>query len=405
MPIGVTNTGSNFFPADFQRKSFAAMITRLFPAGTAPLFGLTSMLKSETAVQQEHGFFTKTMIFPSMTVGAGGQVAGDTTLTLVSTTNVLPNMMFRHDVTGENIIINSVLSPTQVNVSRGIGSIGAGAMGAGTALYMIGTAFEQSSIRPQAMSIAPVRVTNLTQTFRNTWALSNSVRATQVIAGESTVAENRQDCSLFHATDIEKAIFWGQKYAGSRNGQPFYLMDGLINLIVNNAPANITTLAATTNYTQLENALDPLFNVVADPRSPMDRMLFVGGTARRVINQIGRLNGNYQIMDGATSFGLQYSQFKIARGRFTMIEHPLFNAFGAASTWARMAVAIDLPTFNVAYLGDRRTESKEFNTSGSIAQDNGVDAVGGTLTSELTTVLRNPAACGVVYGFTAGAAG
>ena len=405
MPVGVANTSSIHMPADYARKSFAGMITRLFPAGQAPLFGLTSMLKSETAVQQEHGFFTKTMIFPSITLTGAGQASGDTTLTCLSTANVIPGMMFRHDVTGENIIINAVISPTQVTAARGVGTIGAAAMGASTSLFMIGNAFEQSSLRPQALSIAPVRITNFTQIFRNTWALSNSMRATQVIAGDSTVAENRQDCALFHAVDIEKALFWGQKFQGSRNGQPFSLMDGLINLVVNNAPANITTFGATTNFTQMETAMDPLFNVVADPRAPNERILFVGGVARRVITAIGRLNGQYQIMDGQTSFGLQFSQFKIARGKFTMIEHPLFNAFGTASTWARMAVAVDLSTFNVAYLGDRRTESKEFNASGRVAQDNGIDAVGGTLTTELTCTVKNPAAFGDFYNFTAGAAG
>ena len=405
MPTGVSNTSSNYMPQDYARKSFAGMITRLFPAGQAPLFGLTSMLQSETAMQQEHGFFTKTMVFPSVTLTAAGQLIGDTTFTCLSTANVLPGMMFRHDVTGENIVVNAIVSPTQFTVSRGVGTIAAAAMGASTALYMIGTAFEQSSLRPQAMSIAPVRITNFCQIFRNTWALSNSMRATQVIAGDSTIAENRQDCALFHAVDIEKALFWGQKFQGTRNGQPFSLMDGIINLVVNNAPANITTFGATTNYTQLENALDPLFNVVADPRAPNERLLFVGGVARRVLTQIGRLNGQYQIMDGQTSFGLQFSQFKIARGKFTMIEHPLFNAFGTASTWAKMAVAVDLSTFNIAYLGDRRTESKEFNASGNVAQDNGIDAVGGTLTTELTCLVKNPAAFGVFYNFTAGAAG
>ena len=37
--------------------------------------------------------------------------------------------------------------------------------------------------------------------------------------------------------------------------------------------------------------------------------------------------------------------------------------------------------------------------------DNGVDAVGGTLTTELTNLVKNPAANAVLYGFTAGAAG
>ena len=61
MSAGLFNTSN--FTQDFEKKSFASMITRLMPNGTAPLFAITSMLPSETAVQTEHGFFTKTMLF------------------------------------------------------------------------------------------------------------------------------------------------------------------------------------------------------------------------------------------------------------------------------------------------------------------------------------------------------
>ena len=70
-----------------------------------------------------------------------------------------------------------------------------------------------------------------------------------------------------------------------------------------------------------------------------------------------------------------------------------------------MAVAVDLSSFTVAYLGDRKTQNKEFNQDGNEANDNGIDAVGGTLTTELTAVVRNPPANAVVFGLTAGAAG
>jgi len=63
------------------------------PNGTAPLFGLTSMLESEIAAQIEHGFFSKTMLFPQLTVTAAGQTSGDTTFTVTSTVNVLPGMI------------------------------------------------------------------------------------------------------------------------------------------------------------------------------------------------------------------------------------------------------------------------------------------------------------------------
>lgn len=403
MTTGVFNTSQ--FTQDLAKKSFAAMITRLMPNGSAPLFGLTAMLPTTTAYQIEHGFFTKTMLFPSMTLSAAGQLINDTVFTVLDTSNVVAGMIFRVDSTFENIIVNAILSPTQVSVQRQVGSVAAAAIAASIALYQVGNAYEEGSLRPNAVSINPLRVTNLTQIFRNTWALTGTAAATQMIAGDTNISENRQDCAGFHAADIEKALFFGQKFQGSRNGQPFHTMDGLISTITQLAPGNITTLGATTNYTQLESAWDVSFNTTTDPKVANERVTFVGGAAKRVINNIARLNGTYFIADGQTSYGLQFSTIKTARGQFKIIEHPLFNAFGANSSWAKMAVTVDLSSFRLAYMMGRKTMNKEFNIDGQIAVDNGQDAVGGTLTTELTNEIRNPAAYNIVYGFTAGAVG
>lgn len=393
---------------DLAKKSFAGMMVRLFPNGMSPLFGLTAMLPSETAVQTTHGFFSKTMLFPQLTLGASA-LAADTTLTVTASTNILPGMLMRVDSTGENVIINSVVDSTHVTVTRGVGTVAAANISNNVSLYQVGTAFEESSLRPNALNINPVSITNYTQIFRNTWAISDTIRATMMIAGDSNEAESRQDCAAFHAADIEKGLFFGQKSQGTRNGQSFRTMDGLINIVgtLSYYPSyysatNITTAGATTNYTQFEAAFDPCFNQATDPKVANERVLFVGGTAKKVINKIGMLNGNYQLVDQQTSFGLQFSTFKIARGTFRMIEHPLFNT---NSSWSKMAVAVDLSSFRIAYLGDRKTQAKDFNMDGAEANDNGIDAVGGTLTTELTTVVKNPPANGVMYNLTAAAAG
>ena len=400
MPVGMINFSTINGTTDFVAKSFAGMITRLMPNGSAPLFGLTSMLKDETAVQVEHGFFTKTMIFPSVTINAA-QAVGDTTLTVVSTTNILPGMMLRNQATGETFIVNTVASGTSITVTRGVGTVAAAEMSAAQVCYQVGNAFEEGSNRPSALSIQAVRVTNYTQIFRNSWALTDTARATQVIAGDTNVAETRSECAAFHAVDIEKAIFWQQKYQGTRNGQPFRTMDGLINQVTVNAAANVTTAGATTNYTQLETALDVCFNTVTDPKVANERVLFCGGGAKKVLNNIGRLNGTYQLVDGQTSYGLQFSSFKTSRGTFRMIEHPLFNS---NADWAKMAIAVDLSSFNLAYLGDRKTVSSEYGTKGQ-ALENGADAIGGSLTTELTCLVKNPAANAIIYGLAAAAAG
>lgn len=409
MSTGVFNSAA--FTQDLVRKSFAAYITRLMPAGSAPLFGLTSMLKSDTAMQPEHGFFSKTMLFPQMTLSAAGQAAGDTLFTVASTANILPGTLFRVNTTGENILVNSVVGLTQVNVTRAVGGTSAQAIAATVNLYSIGNAFEEASLRPQSLIINPVRITNLTQIFRNTWALSDTVRATQMIAGDTNVAESKQDCSMFHAVDIEKALFWGQKFQGSRNGQPFRTMDGLISIVSNlaNYPAsysaaNSFTAGGTTNYTQLQGFLEPTLNQQTDPKTANERVVFCGGTAKRIINDIGRLNGTYFLQDGQTSFGLQFSTFKTARGTFRLIEHPLFNT---NVDWGKMAVVVDLSTFGLAYLGNRQTQYASFNANSADdgATDNGIDAVGGTLTTELTALVKNPAANAVIFNLTAGAQG
>lgn len=402
MPAGIFNTA--IIPQDLAKKSFSAAITRLMPNGSAPLFGLTALLKEETAYQIEHGFYSKTMLFPSVVLSAQAAI-GDQIINVVSTANILPGMLLRSDSTNENILVTSVLGSTQLGVQRAIGSVAQAVINSAVSLWMVGNAYEESSLRPASLIVIPQRVTNNTQIFRNTWAVSETTRATMFIAGDTAVAESKADCAAFHAVDIEKSSIFGQKFFGTRNNQPFHTMDGLINAVTQNAPGNITTLGATTNYTQLEAALDPVFNQVTDPKSIGERILFVGGVARRVLHQIFRLNGTYFIEDGQTSWGLQFDSFKIPRGRFTIIEHPLFNAYGQTSSWAKMAVAVDLSTFNLAYMQGRKTVNKEFNTDGGTVVDNGVDAVGGTLTSELTCLVKNPAADAQLLNFTAGAAG
>jgi Family of unknown function (DUF5309) len=411
MSTGLFNT--SVLTTDLAKKSFAGMITRLMPNGSAPLFGMTSMLQSENAVATEHGFFTKTMLLPQVTTYGSTHTSTDTTINVLSTANILPGMILRinNSASYENIIVNSILSATQMSVTRAVGTVVAATIPASVDMYQVGNAFEEASLRPNSLIINPVRITNFTQIFRNTWAISDTIRQTMMIAGDSNIAESRTDCAAFHAADIEKALFFGQKSQGSRNGQPFRTMDGLVNIVgtAGNYPSyyagvtNVYTAGGTTTYPQLEGFLDPLFNQTTDPKVGNERVLFVGGTAKKVITNITRLatGSFYQIQDGQTSWGLQYSTLKTSRGAFQMIEHPLFNS---NTTWAKMAVGVDLSTFRAAYLGDRKTQNKEFNADQD-ANDNGIDAVGGTLTTEMTCVVKNPPANGVVYNLTAGAAG
>lgn len=404
---GIMNT-NNISP-DLAVRDFATMITRLMPNGTAPLFAITAQFKAETATNIEHGYFAKTMVFPEFALTASATIDA-TTLTVNDVSNLIPGMIFRAQATGENIIINQVTSATTVSVTRNIGG-GAAAIDIATAapeFYQVGNASEEASLRPNALALAPVRISNLTQIFRNSYAISGSAAAVAVIAGDDTTQENERDGAQFHATAIETALIFGKKSQGTRNGQPFRTMDGLVATVGNLAyypssytqPNVYTALSSGTTAVDLENMIDPMFNQVTDYSDTNRRLLFVGGTALRALNDIAFLNGEYKLMDKQTNWGLRFKTFEFARGTLEIIEHPLFNT---NKYWSKMAIAVDPASFSIAYLGGRKTQLRKFNENGAtVAQDNGIDATGGTLTTECTALIKNPPANAVIYNLTKG---
>jgi hypothetical protein len=395
----IGSVASNTLTKDQAAKSFSGMIARFMPMGDAPLFGLTSMLKTETALQFQHGYFSKTMIFPSVTLSAQAAIA-DTILNVTSTANIIPGMLLRPDgAATEVMLVQAVIGTAQLVVQRGVGNTAPAIIPISTLCIQVGNASEEGSNRPLAVSIQTVLQTNFTQIFRNTWAVTGTAAETKMIAGDGNISESKMDCAALHAADIEKAIIWGQKYLGMRNNQLFHTMDGILSIVGAQAPANVTTLGATTTFTQLETALDPVFNVRSDQMVGNERLMFVGGVARRILNNIGRLNGTYQLTQGMTEFGLRFSTLNMTRGTFRIIEHPVLNAWGSAASYAKMAIVVDMASFNLAYLGNRKT--KAFDIIG----EDGVDAVGGTLTTEVTTLIKNPQAFAVLYNFTAAAVG
>lgn len=400
MAVGLLTSATA--PQNLNALSFAQAITRLMPNGTAPLFGLTALLKDETASNIEHGYFSKTMIFPSATLSAAVADGVATTFTVASNSDMVPGDLLMAETTQEIVMVTAVPNGTSLTVTRGIGTVAAAAIANGVALRTVGNAFEEGSVRPSAVAIIAERYVNNTQIFRNSWAVTKTAAAIPQIAGAGYVSESKQDCAALHAMAIEKALFFGQKFMGTKNGQPFHTMEGIVRRVTAAAPGNITTLGATTNWTQLEAALDPMLQTVTDPKGGNIRTMFVGGVARRVIHNITRLNSTYQITTDVTAWGLQIDTIRTPRGTFEMIEHPLFNAYGNSSAWAKMAVVCDLNAFSMAYL--RKTSDAGYNAGGALV-DNGVDAEGGTLTTELTCLIKNPSAFGVLYNFTAAVAG
>ena len=389
------NTGN---PAELNVRSFAGQILRRFPNGSAPMFAMTSQIGRAKAKQSTHGYFTKVMTFHVVTQ-AGSALVGDTTLTWPSTTGMVAKMVFFNPRTRENIRIVSVDSATVVTVTRAFGRVAAAAVNAADVWIQVGTAFEEGSNRPTARRITTAYVPNYTQIFRNAWAMTDTARASMAEMGISNIAENRNDCAMFHSVDIESAILYGQPLMDTTGNTPVHATQGVLDAIEQYASANSNDAASTTNFDQLVALLEPAFEYSTNLGDPKMRVGFCDKVALRVLNQIGRLSGQIMITQKETSFGMKFSQLEFYKGTVNLVEHPLLNGLERTG----MMVVADMNSLKLAYLEGRDTKPENYGIDGRPA-DSGADAVGGSLTTECAVELINPFAWAVINGLTQGAA-
>jgi len=396
---GIFNISQN--PAELNMKSFAGTILRLFPNGSAPMFALTSQTGKSTAKSTQHGYFSKTMTFIKTTITTAIASDATTNLEVASSAGMTPGMVLFFPSVRENVRVTAIVDATNITVKRGFGRTAAQAVIADNAVvFQVGTAFEEGSVRPTARMLATTYIPNYTQIFRNAWGLTDTARASMSELGYSNVAESRKDCSMFHATDIESAIIWGQPVAPAvgPGGQPLHATQGVIDAMEQYAPGNTNAAASTTTYDQLVALLEPAFAYSTDMANPKERTLFGDAQAIRVLNAIGVKSGQVQLTTNETSFGMNFTKFKFYKGSINLIEHPLMNGLGQAGS----ALVMDMPALKLAYLEGRDTKAEEYGSNGKILES-GIDGVGGSLTTELAVELINPYSCAYITGLTAAA--
>lgn len=395
-------------PPDLAEKSFAANIARVMPNGTAPLYAMSGLAKKKIAKDIEHGYWTKSMKFTNVTIATAIEAVDTTTFELASTDGVLRNQVIRfpRSFAGEAYqapefvqVISVNRANNTIEVARGFGdTVPLAEIPAGTTAAAVANAHEEGSVKPDPRAIIPERIMNYTQIFRNGWAQTRTLAAVKMIVGDGAVQENKRDAMAFHATDIEYATMFSRKSMSTGpQGNPLHTMDGIEAVISRHAPQNLREAGATTSYDQLEDMLDPMLDLTTDFMNGNSRTIFTGKHGLKVINNIGRLSGEYQLVDQQTNFGLSFRTFQTTRGRFNLVEHPLLNV---NEEFARMAFVMDLSSFDFAHLEGRDTQIEYIN--GDMKSTDGTDADGGVLTTELTTEIRNPFAMGILYNLRQG---
>lgn len=394
-------------PTDLAKKSFSANYARIFPNGEAPLFALSGLAKKTKALQIEHGYWSKTAQFTNITID-GAQTDVTTNVVVINSAGLVPNDLLRQAPTfnlglivlPEIIRVVAIVDGTNITVERGFAGTTATTLADTQVLPAIGNAHPEASAKPQHRAIIPVRHLNNSHIFRNAWAQGRTLAAVQMAAGRGAVQENRDDATFFHGRDIELATFFSRKSnaVDPVSGEPIHTMDGIEALINTHAPTNIKEAGATTSYSQLIDMLDPLFDQRLEGAMSNRRTAYCGKTAINVLTEIGRLSGEYQIVQRQSSFGLKFVEIVIPRGVVQLIEHPIFNT---NPEWQKMMIPLELSQFDFAYLEGRDTMVEFINKDKG--STDGQDADGGVITTELTIQMTNPFSSGIIYNLTKGA--
>lgn len=394
-PIGIWFDTNN--PPTLNTDSFAQTVLRLSPNGSTPIYVLSNELGKSKAVSSSHGYHTKEQQFVSV-LNQGSAAGGATTLTVDSVDGLVPGSVLEVRSTREHVRVLTVPSGTSITVTRGFGRIVATTIPDQEPLIGVGSSYARASTRPQERSIPAAFIPNYTVICRTSWAISDTDRASMAEAGWMNIAETKTDAMMLHSQDIETHILWGQPQAPS-GSPPIHTTQGVEDAMYQYAPTRITQMGATTTYDQLVSATELAFEKNTDIGNPNIRVGFGDAQAMRVLDQIGVKFVNVRTTQLETSFGMHFKEFQHYKGRIIYREHPIMN--GVNIVPGKLLV-LDMPSIRLAYMEDREVKLEEYDGTRD-STNQGIDASGGSLTTEFAVESRNPEGGALLEGLTAGA--
>ncbi len=357
-----------------RKGDFASALLQVNPTGTAPLLALSSGMESAGAMDTAVTWFEENHI--SGRINATNAAGTGTTVTVDDVTIVVPGSIFLVEASGEYMFVQSI-SGSDLTVIRGFAGTSIVTFdGSSTPvpIQRIATAHEEGSARPVAVANLGFPRFNYMQIFRNTWDVTGTARNVEFHTG-NLVAKNKRDAGLFHAEDIERALWFGRKSIGVKNGRPFRTMDGILAQIT----TNVETQGGDTTQDELNAHWEAVFarNIKGKPN---ERIAFCGNSVITVINSIARIDGVNNLSPGQTEFGFKITKWMTPYGDLSLMTHPLFNE---SPVWTENLYTLHPGAIRMRWL--RRTHEDSNDRDGTRA---GADSDFGVFTSELCVEYR-----------------
>lgn len=370
---------------------FASAILQIAPTGTALMLALSSGMGKAAANDTIFNWFEDSHQAGRTTVVSGTTT---TTVTVGDGSMYVPGQILLVEETGEIVMVTAIVG-NALTVIRGMSGTAVTSVTNSMHVQSIGNAHEEASPMPTAITQQGSNRSNVTQIFRNSWAVSGTAKAVQFRTGNK-VAHNKKMCALYHAEDMERAMLWGRKHIGTFNGKPFRMTDGIISQIeqFGGTVEDVTDGTTPGNFSRglFEDFIQDVFryNVKGQPN---ERIAIGGDQWLAGLNRMTMLDGTYNISQGETKVGITVSTIVTPFGTLKLMTHPLMNE--------SPALRGDLYVLHPG--GIRRRMLRETFEEGYDSNGNRIDAKDadeGVITTEFGVEVGAASTMGVLRGFT-----
>lgn len=356
---------------------FASSILYYYPTGQAQLFAISSGIPIVDAGDTTFHWYEDSHISGRQACVSGGTT---TTVVVADGSFYIPNQILMLEETGEYLFVTAVVG-NSLTVIRGMGGTAIVSITSAHHIQLIGNAHPEASEKPVAVSQQGTPRSNLTQIWRNAWAISGTAKAVKYRTGDK-LAKNRRECAMYHSEDIERSIMWGKKHLGTYSGNQFRLTDGVVTQIesyggvVKTAASEIAGVptAGALSLSDLGEFVRQVF-AVGIKGQPQERIVFNGDIVLQALNQMTIVDSTYNIQQNETAVGINVSKFVTPFGTLNLMTHPMMNE---SPLWQKEMYILHPGGLKKRMLRD--TFEDNYDKSGLRA--NGLDADEGLMTTE-----------------------
>lgn len=366
---GLRGTGN--WGTDERPKNFREGILRFNPNGSAPIFALTSKAGKRSVDDPEFSWWAEGNVLIRLQVN-GALVAGDTLVTVDSAdptsttlganlgtaTHLKPGDILLVEPSADNatfdhelIEVDDVLSDTQFTARRGAGGTTAAAIGNDRWLTVIGSAYAEGTGAPRATSRNPIKFSNYTQIFKDTYELTGTADKTKTRTNNNW-SEDKKRKRFKHSSDIEWSMLFGRPAETTGdNGKPKRFMGGMRYFI---PASNVTVFSSAVTPSSFLDALAPIFDF--DTGAGDTRMVFAGNQALIELSKVFVNEVVFNVNNTVKVYGMDFQEFIMPSGRVLLKSHPLMSRH---ALYKKSAFALDFDAIKYVNMKDRDTKEKD----------------------------------------------